>query len=115
MNLTILICTHNRASLLSRTLNSLNQAHRPANCHVDIMVVANACTDDTSAIIANYRKQATSNGWIPLVWHKESTPGKSHALNSAIPKLHSELVAFVDDDHRVDVDYLTSICTAAVT
>ena len=40
MNLTILICTHNRASLLIKTLNSLNQALRPANSHIDIMVVA---------------------------------------------------------------------------
>jgi GT2 family glycosyltransferase len=45
----------------------------------------------------------------------EPTPGKSHALNRAIPLLTSEYVAFVDDDHRVDAGYLENACTAAIT
>jgi GT2 family glycosyltransferase len=113
MHLTILICTHNRSMLLDRTLISLNQAHRPANWTIDIMVVANACTDATATFLENYQSQATARDWLPLVWHAEATPGKSHALNSAIPKLRSDLVAFVDDDHRVDKDYLVSLCKAA--
>jgi GT2 family glycosyltransferase len=113
MHLTILICTHNRSALLDRVLISLNQAHRPASWSVDIMVVANACTDATATLLQNYLAQATSRDWLPLVWHAEATPGKSHALNSAIPKLRSDLVAFVDDDHRVDKSYLISICQAA--
>jgi len=113
MHLTVLICTHNRLALLDRVLISLNQAHRPASWLVDIMVVANACTDDTATFLKNYQSQATARGWLPLAWHAEAIPGKSHALNSAIPKLRSDLVAFVDDDHRVDKDYLVSICKAA--
>ena len=34
-------------------------------------------------------------------------------MNRAIPELRSDLVALVDDDHRVDEDYLTGICAAA--
>ena len=40
-------------------------------------------------------------------------PGKSHALNSALPRVESDLVAFVDDDHRVDAGYLVAVCRAA--
>ena len=29
MKLTVVVCTHNRANLLARTLDSLNQANRP--------------------------------------------------------------------------------------
>ena len=47
-HLTILICTHNRADLLERVLVSLNDAKRPA-IPVQILVAANACTDDTMA------------------------------------------------------------------
>mgnify|MGYP001816732315 CR=1 FL=1 len=114
MDLTVLICTHNRSRLLLRALNSLNQAQRPENCHIDIMVIANACTDDTVDILNNYISQTSEKRWIPLAWLTESTPGKSHALNRAISKLHSEMVAFVDDDHRVDTAYLKSICNAAL-
>jgi len=113
MHLTVLICTHNRAALLERTLASLNRAHRPINCSVNVLVVANACTDNTSAFLENYQTQMAEKDWLPLIWLEEATPGKSHALNHAIPELLSELVAFVDDDHRIDKNYLVSICNAA--
>jgi GT2 family glycosyltransferase len=113
MHLTILICTHNRSALLERTLASLNRARRPANCSVNVLVVANACTDNTVALLENYQTQAVENDCLPLVWLEEATPGKSHALNRAILELRSDLAALVDDDHRVDEDYLTAICAAA--
>lgn len=113
MQLTILICTHNRRTLLERALISLNQAHRPEGWNIDILVVANACTDDTATFLENYQSQAAARNWLPLAWHAEATPGKSHALNSAITVLRSDLVAFVDDDHRVDREYMVSICKAA--
>ena len=111
--LSVLICTHNRASLLERTLASLNTARRPANWAVDILVAANACSDNTHAFLNTYRQQATDRAWLPLSWFAEPTPGKSHALNSAAPRLTSELVAFVDDDHRVDPAYLEAVCQGA--
>ena len=117
--LTVLICTHNRAELLARTLQFLNEATRPRNCSVDVFVVANACTDDTHDLIAAYPHNTKSGidkrEALPLRWVAEPLPGKSHALNRAIPLLTAELVAFVDDDHRVDIDYLQSICRAAET
>ncbi len=109
--LTILICTHNRAELLLRTLEHLNKARSPENWKVDIFVVANACSDNTLEYLARFQKE--SLGGFSLNWIEESTPGKSNALNTAMPRIQSELVAFVDDDHRVDVDYLTNICDAA--
>jgi GT2 family glycosyltransferase len=111
--LTILICTHDRAGLLERTLRSLNAALRPAGWEVDVLVAANACTDDTHAFLERYRQQAAHNGWLPLTWFAEPTPGKSNALNSAMSRLTSDLVAFVDDDHRVDARYLQAMCEAA--
>ena len=113
MQLTILICTHNRSELLERTLASLNRAHRPANCPANLLVVANACTDNTMVFLEDYQTRAAEKDWLPLSWLAEATPGKSHALNRAIPEIRSDLVALVDDDHRVDEGYLTGICAAA--
>jgi GT2 family glycosyltransferase len=109
--LTVLICTHNRSSLLLRTLYYLNKARRPQGWQVDIMVVANACTDNSLEVLKQYREE-NKNG-LPLSWIEEPTPGKSYALNRACSLIDSELVTFVDDDHRVDWDYLANICTAA--
>jgi GT2 family glycosyltransferase len=115
MRLTVLIATHNRATLLERALASLNRARRPANWHIDVLVVANACTDSTPALLETYRARAAGRNWLPLSWLAEPQPGKSHALNRAIPELQSDLVALVDDDHRVDENYLTAICSAVTS
>ncbi len=114
MRLTILICTHNRADLLDRVLASLNAAGRPV-MPVQILVAANACTDDTAARMQAYQAQQAEHGGLPLRLIEVPTPGKSHALNCAIPDIDTELTAFVDDDHRVDDDYLVAIERAAST
>ena len=111
-SLTILICTHNRADLLDRTLASLNAARRPT-IPAQILVAANACTDDTVARLRHYQSQQEERGWFPLRLLEVPTPGKSHALNRAIPEITTELTALVDDDHRIDAHYLTAIEHAA--
>ena len=108
--LTVLICTHNRSRLLLRTLHYLNMAQHPHGWQVDILVVTNACTDNSQESLEQYREENTDG--LPLNWIDEPTPGKSYALNRVLPLIDSELVAFVDDDHRVDSDYLANICVA---
>lgn len=111
--LTILICTYNRAELLARTIEYLNRAIRPEGWSVDILVVANACTDGTHAHLDRYQAEAQARSMLPLRWIAEPGPGKSIAINRGISELTADLVAFVDDDHRVDEGYLVSICEAA--
>ncbi|HUY91629.1 MAG TPA: glycosyltransferase family A protein, partial [Pirellulales bacterium] len=113
MKLTVVICTHNREILLAKTLASLDAATRPAGCTVEILVVANACTDATAVQLDAGSKAEPGERHLPLRWVAESLPGKSYALNRAIPLLEGDLVAFVDDDHRVDPGYLAGICRAA--
>lgn len=112
LSITVLICTHNRVELLSRVIASLNAAHRPRNAPVKLFVVANACTDGTHEFLSTY---PTGKQNLPLEWIAEPTAGKSHALNRALPMLNDPIVAFVDDDHRVDADYLTAVADAART
>jgi GT2 family glycosyltransferase len=117
--LTVLISSHNRAELLERTLRYLNEARRPCDWSVDVLVAANACNDGTHAFLDRYVRDAAGppaqNGPLRVRWVAEPKPGKSHALNCAIPLLTSERVAFVDDDHRVDIAYLEGVCKAATT
>lgn len=108
--LTVLICTHDRVNLLRRVIASLNEASLPADWQVRLFVVANACSDGTHAFLESY---AGSDYPLSLRWIPEPTPGKSHALNRALPLLDDALVAFVDDDHRVHQDYLLEVARAA--
>lgn len=111
-HITVLICTHNRVDLLGKTIASLNAAVRPDNVRVRLFVVANACTDGTHNFLSNYTPDST---YLPLEWIAEPTPGKSHALNRALPMLTDPVIAFVDDDHRVDAGYLAGVAHAART
>lgn len=111
--LTVLICTHDRAALLARTIESLNAAELPAE-GVQLLVVANRCNDGTHELLERYVAEwRDGGGRLPLRWIAEPTPGKSHALNRALPEVDTPLVAFVDDDHRVDAGYLSAVCRAA--
>jgi GT2 family glycosyltransferase len=116
-SLTVLISSHNRADLLERTLRYLNEAQRPRGWSVGVLVAANACTDRTHTLLDLYACVAadptTAATRLPVRWVAEPRVGKSYALNCAIPLIGSAWVAFVDDDHRVDRDYLESICRAA--
>ncbi|WP_051071695.1 sulfatase-like hydrolase/transferase [Azoarcus sp. KH32C] len=109
LSLTVLICTHNRVDLLERVIASLNATRRPPDTDVRILVVANACTDGTPDFLHAYQKK---DDVLPLDWIAEPTPGKSHALNRALPQIAGDVVAFVDDDHRVDEAYLVAVARA---
>ncbi len=107
-NLTILICTHNRAALLARTLDYLNAATFPAGITSRILVVANACQDDTLATLKRYQGKMK----VPLEFLAEPRPGKSYALNTGLSAVEKGIVAFVDDDHRVDPNYPLAVAEA---
>lgn len=109
LKITVLICTHNRVELLSRVIDSLNAAQRPTAAEVSLFVVANACSDGTHTFLSEYDAGTDD---LPLRWIEEPTPGKSHALNRALPMLTHPVIAFVDDDHRVDAGYLVGVADA---
>ena len=111
--LTVLICTHNREQLLSNALHWINRATRPDNWSVEILVAANACSDGTHALLDRYQETSEENKTLPLHWIDVPTPGKTHALNAALTEIDADMVAFVDDDHRIDSTYLSAICEAA--
>lgn len=111
-HLTVLVCTHNRAELLGRLLASLNAARRPNDWRVDVLVAANACTDGTHALLEKYQRSESADRRLPLAWLTVPRPGKSHALNAAVSRLDADWVAFIDDDHRIDPDWLITLTRA---
>ncbi len=114
-SLTVVICTHNRARLLDRTLDSLDRALRPPHWHVEIVVIANACGDDTAEVLRRRQASAGSRGSLPLRFVEEPVAGKARALNRATALVRTSAVAYVDDDHRVDAGYLIAVCRALET
>lgn len=114
MKLTIVICTHNRSGLLLKTLESINNAVIPSQADIAILVIANACTDDTTEKLQEYQKLQTDNHFLPIEIEEEPKAGKSYALNNALALISYGWICFIDDDHRVDENYFKSVIDAII-
>lgn len=104
--LTVVIPTHNRNSLLRRTLDSLAECERPTD-YARTIVIENGgrhgaeqvCRDAADWLNVNYR------------YHEQGN--KSAALNSVLPDVDDDLLVFFDDDVRLHPDVLTAYVKAA--
>lgn len=98
----ILIPTHNRAAILARTLESLAQIALPPSTSVELIIIANACTDDTKAVVAAHAARLP----FPVRCFAEPTPGLSVARNRAVAEAKHDLLIFLDDDVQLDPRWL---------
>ena len=106
VDITVLICTRNRAALLPRTLESLAAMAVPPSWRWEVLVVDNGSSDGTWQIVEKTAKTFP----VPLRGHFEAQPGKSAAMNSGLRVSQSRVVACVDDDVLVCRNWLASGC-----
>lgn len=109
MDLTVVICTHNRAELLGKTLAVLSQANFSGIRNAEILVIANACKDNTAQVLDHYAEVFRQRAGPPLHWLAEPIPGKSMALNLAIRVSKGETLCFIDDDQYVDSTFFQAL------
>lgn len=102
MDVTVLICTWNRAEKLRMCLTSLLQLEVPAGLQWEIVVVNNHCTDDTSQIIGGFIPK------LPLREVLELQLGLSQARNTGIQNAQGDLILFFDDDVIIESQTLSS-------
>ena len=90
--ITVVICTRNRAESLRETLACLARAEAPG-LHSEIVVVDNGGTDATAEVVRNAPTRR------PVRYLYEPHPGKSRALNQALSVAPlGNIVAVMDDD-----------------
>jgi glycosyltransferase involved in cell wall biosynthesis len=104
-SLSVLLCTYNRAGLLTRTLAALSDTHAPDDCRVEVVVVDNNSTDTTREVV---REAATAAPW-PIRYAVEPAQGKSYALNKALSMARGDVLALTDDDVLPSRDWLARI------
>jgi glycosyltransferase involved in cell wall biosynthesis len=107
-DVTVVICTWNRAARLAETLTSLERMHVASDTSWDVVIVDNNSNDETHVLVE--RRSATFR--VPLGYVFEPRQGKSLAMNTGLGATASPLLAFVDDDVRVDRQWLASIVRA---
>jgi len=107
LSITVAICTKDRPALLERCLVSL-AALDPASVSAlgmfEILVVDNAPTTDAArSVVASHRG---------VRYIREPKAGLNFARNRALVDARGDFVAYLDDDIRVDADWLRALVQA---
>ncbi len=98
--LTIVVCTRNRAFILGECLDSLFRQSASGD-EYQVLVVDNSSTDGTAGLLRNYQKR-----YPPLRYVKCEKIGLSHARNLGWQESATPWVGYVDDDARVPYNYV---------
>jgi glycosyltransferase involved in cell wall biosynthesis len=106
MDITVAICTWNRAALLDQTLEGLRQLKIPPGISWELVVVNNNCSDNTDEIIEKH--QTT----LPLTKIFEPKQGLSNARNAAVDHAQGQYILWTDDDVLVDSQWITAYLDA---
>src|SRR5437868_5644614 len=97
--LSVVLCTYNRAERVGAALDAL--LRQKGDVEYEIVVIDNNSTDDTENVV---RSIAASGGAGRVRYVFEGRQGLSHARNCGIRASHAPIVAFTDDDVRVNDD-----------
>ena len=108
MDLSVVLCTYNRARLLDAALRSLESMRKPSGLSWELLVVDNNSSDHTKAVV----DAARSRGALPCRYVFESRQGKSHALNTGIAHAEADVLAFTDDDVTFEGGWLGAVWRA---
>jgi GT2 family glycosyltransferase len=91
--------TYNRARSLQALLASLAAAETPPGVDVEVLVVNNGSTDETSLLLAREAAQPKA-GSLKVI--DEKLPGKARAINCAMAYATGDVVLVLDDDVVID-------------
>ncbi|TNF52602.1 MAG: glycosyltransferase [Burkholderiales bacterium] len=97
--LSIIIPANNEEAYLADCLQAL-MASEPADTPVQVLVVANACTDRTVPVAQAFEPSARRMGWHLQVLDLPE-PGKLNALNVGDDKATGDMRLYLDADVRV--------------
>lgn len=109
--LSVIVATYNRARLLKETLLDLSKQETCGRFEFEVIVVDNNSSDETKTTVESFTSDFNGN----LKYFFESQQGKPHALNRGIKECRGKIIAFTDDDVRIDKNWLSNIaeCFAA--
>lgn len=108
-DISIVVCTHNRAAMLRDALTSLAPLQTAGRFSYEVVVVDNASTDHTPNVVTEL--QAILD--MPLRYIHEPKKGIASARNRGLREAAGEWIAFFDDDQLADPSWLLELFTYA--
>lgn len=98
--ISLIICTRNRADILSKCLDSITLYKNNTTLLWEIIVVDNDSSDNTRTVVENYDH---------VKYYMESEEGLSSARNAAVQFAKGEWLIYLDDDTRIFADFFKEI------
>jgi glycosyltransferase involved in cell wall biosynthesis len=105
--ISLIICTHNRAELLNESLNYYHSLEIKGS--FEIIVVLNACTDHSLEIVKKYSTTLAN-----LRYVVEDKLGHSNARNAGWKNAHAPFVFYIDDDAYPESDLVKNLLSLLV-
>lgn len=108
-DVSVILPAHDEAAYIGSCLQAL-LASRLDN-GVEVIVIANACTDTTAKVAESLAAQAAARGWRVFVIETPEA-GKLNALNLGDAKARGEVLVYLDADVLVSEDLLGQLADA---
>ena len=107
--ISVIICTYNRAVLLDRALMAFRDQKNPPS--TEIIVVDNNSNDDTAERVR--RCTEVLRPVVPVIYVFEPKQGLSRARNAGIAAARGDILAFLDDDAIPSPNWLAAIASSS--
>jgi mannosyltransferase OCH1-like enzyme/glycosyltransferase involved in cell wall biosynthesis len=104
-SVSIVIATHNRVFLLAEALASLARVEVSEGVEVELVVVANACSDGTEQMVGRMARALP----FPVRCVEEPLANLSVARNRGVREATGDILAFLDDDVLVEPGWLRGL------
>ena len=101
IKLSIIICTYNRADILTYCLNSISKQNISQD-YFELIVVDNNSTDSTQDVCNLFSKKFKNFKYI-----EEKQIGLSYARNTGYLNAKADWVAYIDDDAKLRLNYIS--------
>lgn len=105
MDITVILCTYNRAECLGTALSSAAALVLPESVEWEILVVDNNSTDRTREVVQDFCSRYPSR----FRYVFEPRQGLCRARNSGVREARGHIIAFMDDDVTVEPTWLQSL------
>lgn len=102
VDISICLCTFNRADQLKDALDSLFAQHTDGVFTFEIVIVDDGSTDTTPVVV----NQATAISPVPIRYVRQPNSGVATARNRSVKEANGEWLAFFDDDQIACAQWL---------
>jgi glycosyltransferase involved in cell wall biosynthesis len=108
--ISIVVCTYNRAAILSRALDTLERQQTNGKFTYDIIIVDDGSSDHTTRVVRDFAERRT----VPVKYVAAGGQGIAHARNCGIDATNSPWIAFFDDDQLAEPNWLLELYRCAL-